>query len=149
MYFPARLCFCPRNQLIRVFYHKRRDKFKSLLYSSYQCVKVNPNFKRLLSIGWHLIWIHCYALTLRGNRLENKFLAMPSQKKMSFFAHCVCMADSRHGFHKPTDQVHVFLRKGFLVGFSSSLGKVHIFWEGHKILQNLHLTFVLCSASQK
>ena len=28
-------------------------------------------------------------------------------------------------------------------------GKVHIFWEGHKILRNLHLTFVLCSASQK
>ena len=27
--------------------------------------------------------------------------------------------------------------------------KVHIFSEGHKILQNLHLTFVLCSASQK
>jgi hypothetical protein len=25
----------------------------------------------------------------------------------------------------------------------------HIFWEGHKILKNLHLTFVLCSASQK
>ena len=22
--------------------------------------------------------------------------------------------------------------------------KVHIFWEGHKILRNLHLTFVLC-----
>ena len=27
--------------------------------------------------------------------------------------------------------------------------KVHIFWEGHKILRNLHLTFVQCSASQK
>ena len=27
--------------------------------------------------------------------------------------------------------------------------KVHIFREGHKILRNLHLTFVLCSASQK
>ena len=27
--------------------------------------------------------------------------------------------------------------------------KVRIFWEGHKILQNLHLNFVLCSASQK
>ena len=26
--------------------------------------------------------------------------------------------------------------------------KVHIFWEGHKILQNLHSRFVLCSASQ-
>ena len=27
--------------------------------------------------------------------------------------------------------------------------KVHIFWEGHKILRNFHLTFVLCPASQK
>ena len=27
--------------------------------------------------------------------------------------------------------------------------KVHIFWEGHKILRYFHLTFVLCSASQK
>ena len=27
--------------------------------------------------------------------------------------------------------------------------KVHIFWEGHKLLQNLHFTFVWCSASQK
>ena len=27
--------------------------------------------------------------------------------------------------------------------------KVHIFWEGPKILRNPHLTFVLCSASQK
>ena len=27
--------------------------------------------------------------------------------------------------------------------------KAHIFWEGHKILRNLNLTFVLCSASQK
>ena len=26
--------------------------------------------------------------------------------------------------------------------------KVHILWEGHKILRNLHLNFVLCSASQ-
>ena len=27
--------------------------------------------------------------------------------------------------------------------------KVHIVWEGHNILQNLHLTFVVCSANQK
>ena len=26
--------------------------------------------------------------------------------------------------------------------------EVHIFWEGHKILRNLHLTFVLCSVTQ-
>ena len=29
------------------------------------------------------------------------------------------------------------------------LHKVPIFWEGHNILKNLHLTFVLYSASQK
>jgi hypothetical protein len=27
-------------------------------------------------------------------------------------------------------------------------GKVHIFWEGRKILRNLHQLFVLCTASQ-
>ena len=27
--------------------------------------------------------------------------------------------------------------------------KVHLFWEGHKILRHLHFNFVLCSASQK
>ena len=27
-------------------------------------------------------------------------------------------------------------------------GKIHIFWEGHKILRNLHQLFVLCTASQ-
>ena len=25
--------------------------------------------------------------------------------------------------------------------FDNTTGKVHIFWEGHKILQNIHLTF--------
>ena len=28
-------------------------------------------------------------------------------------------------------------------------GKVHIFWEGHKILRNLHLTFVYSTYKQK
>ena len=28
-------------------------------------------------------------------------------------------------------------------------GKVHIFWEGHKILRNLHLTFVYMYYRQK
>ena len=36
----------------------------------------------------------------------------------------------------------------YFVMSKSVLCKVHIFWEGHKILRNLHLTFVLCSASQ-
>ena len=39
-------------------------------------------------------------------------------------------------------------RSSTVIGILHRL-KVHIFWEGHKILRNLHLTFVLCSASQK
>ena len=31
----------------------------------------------------------------------------------------------------------------------SGPGKVHIFWEGHKILRNLHLTFDCMYSSQK
>ena len=31
---------------------------------------------------------------------------------------------------------------------SATEGKVHIFWEGHKILRNLHQLFVLSTTSQ-
>ena len=32
--------------------------------------------------------------------------------------------------------------------WKESTDKVHIFWEGHIILQNLHQLFVLCTATQ-
>ena len=36
-----------------------------------------------------------------------------------------------------------------LVSYQKSIwGKVHVFWEGRKTLQNLHQLFVLCTASQ-
>ena len=35
-----------------------------------------------------------------------------------------------------------------LKGIDNKTVKVHIFWEGHKMLQNLSRRFVLCSASQ-
>ena len=43
-------------------------------------------------------------------------------------------------------------RESAVIGMTAlSIGKikVHIFWDGHKILRNLHLTFVICNASQK
>ena len=43
-------------------------------------------------------------------------------------------------------QVFCLVLSFFVSLFFKSL-KVHIFWEGQKILRNLHLTFVLCSAS--
>ena len=36
----------------------------------------------------------------------------------------------------------------YLALFSLESSKVHIFWEGHKFLQNLHRRFVLCSNGQ-
>ena len=43
-----------------------------------------------------------------------------------------------------------FLNWDFLFkkDFSNEVGKVHMFWEDHKILRNLHLRFVFCSASK-
>ena len=39
-------------------------------------------------------------------------------------------------------------RNMFYADISRTLGKVHIFWEGNKILKHLHLTFVLCSSAR-
>ena len=48
------------------------------------------------------------------------------------------------------DPVLWYSRHGYNVSeMIKAPGKVHIFWEGYKILRNLHLTFVLCGASQK
>ena len=41
-----------------------------------------------------------------------------------------------HGLRTPREEI-VFNA----IPIPNLLGKVHIFWEGHKILQNLHLTF--------
>ena len=41
-------------------------------------------------------------------------------------------------------------RPNFLINKRESMpGKVHIFWEGHTILRNLHLTFDYSTQSQK
>ena len=40
------------------------------------------------------------------------------------------------------------IRRGCQTITSAKYVKVHIFWEGHKILRNLHQFFVLCTASQ-
>ena len=50
-------------------------------------------------------------------------------------------------------KLNIIEAKGLKVGFRTQpttgfFSKVHIFWEGHKILKNLHRRFVLCSVSQ-
>ena len=41
------------------------------------------------------------------------------------------------------------IQQKYIYSTTALYNKVHIFWEGHKIFRNLHLTFVLCSASKK
>ena len=60
-------------------------------------------------------------------------------------------AMARKGRYRRSDQIRKFT---YIIAFLNYWNrrekcKVHIFWEDHKILRNLHLTFVLCSASQK
>ena len=62
-------------------------------------------------------------------------------EKYSFGIQCVdkTFAEINHDFHIARFAI-----------FMTFIGhKVHIFWEGHKILRHLHLTFALCIASQK
>ena len=63
--------------------------------------------------------------------------------------------------HKGIGYIEILLSKGSPEAYTNGLdslidrravgtsgGKVHIFWESHKVLRNLHFTFVLCSDSQ-
>ena len=43
----------------------------------------------------------------------------------------------------------ILMEKFYIQNSTYVPSKIHIFWEGHKMLRNLHLTFVLCSASLK
>ena len=58
-----------------------------------------------------------------------------------------CTATLSHTHFYTQLQKHLLTHSKFEKG-NSFLSKAHIFWEGLKILWNLHLTFVICSASQ-
>ena len=82
----------------------------------------------------------CSGLIIKhGRRKTLIYVSIPFSISWAFtlFAYCVEM----------------IYATAFIAGFCSaiiqvSILKVHIFWEGHKILWNLHRRFVLCSASQ-
>ena len=42
----------------------------------------------------------------------------------------------------------IYFTKVKKIAQNDKFSKVHIFWEGYKILQNLHRRFVLCSNGQ-
>ena len=82
----------------------------------------------------------CSGLIIKhGRRKTLIYVSIPFSISWAFtlFAYCVEM----------------IYATAFIAGFCSaiiqvSILKVHIFWEGHKILWNLHRRFVLCGASQ-
>ena len=54
------------------------------------------------------------------------------------------IAENAQNFHFYGLLVHSFLSGGkYLTEVNVASGKVHIFWEGHKFLRNLHRRFVL------
>ena len=51
-----------------------------------------------------------------------------------------------YSFERPHNESIVFLKSHLKKRYF--VAKVHTFWEGHKILQNLHQKFALCCVSQ-
>ena len=77
----------------------------------------------------------------QNKRGQKKFC---STKNGVFFSAAICKKDTNFGAARK-----IFSPCYFVTALMKILFKVHIFWEGNKILWNLHLTFVLCSASPK
>ena len=74
--------------------------------------------------------------------------------KVSFFGQCSMMQLIPRDIRRPMERFFLLSRRRHLqnameVVKGSSFFKVHIFWEGHKILRNLHLTFDCMYCSQK
>ena len=75
---------------------------------------------------WIFFWKHYSVCTKKLHNIFFKFLMF----QVLFYFIITCK---------------VILQKWFQFIFLFSY-KVHIFWEGHKILRNLHQLFVLCTA---
>ena len=91
----------------------------------------------------HLVYYH----TMSFPSVEFIFLQIPrgSLFQGPILSALDCISPTL--FFKSTDQNRKqnIYKSLFITGKSV---KVHIFWEGHKILRNLHQLFVLCTASQ-
>ena len=87
-----------------------------------------------LGACWIRTWGHGVESSLRWRKLfnlKNKLPSLYQRQNQSYFR------------WQTNQRADLWNLDQFL-----STDKVHIFWEGHKILQNFHLTFVLRSASQ-
>ena len=60
---------------------------------------------------------------------------------MTFFRPALSFKPNMTSTHR-LKQFEVFVFKTSNLDLAIRFGKVHIFWEDHKILRNLHLTFV-------
>ena len=104
------------------------------------CGSWNSNFKSHLTITgtlventFAIISTFTCLLSCTQNFLTPKVEILTS---ISLFSHC-----KYRYVHKRKNTIEPQKRNDLQ---HKGQGKVHIFWEGHKILRNLHLTFVLC-----
>ena len=76
---------------------------------------------------------------------------MSSQKMLAFFAHCVCMADSRHGFHKPSACVSKERISSRLLSFLSYcliLTQLNVQYEAREEIVPNSNFYLFCSSPQ-
>ena len=119
------------------FFHSLRDRSRPLQFST--------------TYSWSTILENQTFLT---NRLGGKEHPIFEEKTMYFYNITYYQVNSFLASHRKNSWEPRIIRYWSGKFFSRTYNifqlhfKVHIFWEGHKILRNLHRRFVLCSANQ-
>ena len=154
-----RIAWVQAQTLNRKRLHLTEAVLKTFEPDSHQIITLKTNFVKVKIANRKLGCFHKYF-----NKHRNySFLKISSyncklfmKKNTTYFGYRLMLQDmlydiSMHNFPESRILAKLWLNDFSCCQQGNGLAcfKVHIFWEGHKILQNLHLTFVLCSASQK
>ena len=103
---------------------------------------------------WYQLYSSPVEMMVKVWRVLNFSLRGTKTKVVVEFLHVVACTNGRGGGggwdEQPASRAQWIKKmKKRISNFLLDIIKVHISWEGHKILRILHLTYVLCSASQK
>ena len=114
---------------------------KKFLIAKFDCItKIHTDQKEF----WH--WIHNITLFFLGLKFIRKVGDSPSFKKFGAEFYDKPFPFCKDLTFESDEYWECYVRSMTNTG---EYLKVHIFWEGHKILRNLHLTFDYSTDSQK
>ena len=107
---------------------------------------------RIKILIWNQNWGSTYVVThhyMYIPILASHLFVQICMKKIYLWKHEPTAASKWDSIKLERRQLAVQYKFVVFVGGSGEQYKVHIFWEGHKILRNLHLTFDCMYSSQK